>query len=285
MLPYSNNGMMDVQSTGFAMGNRLNMSSLLVEKRERALWLTLNRPEALNAIDPEIVEGVSAALAANSADRTLAAVVITANGRAFCAGADLKAARDRAMSDGDQASRIFVASVSALMSELEGFPAPIIAGVNGLALAGGLELVLSCDLVIAGHQAKFGDAHATYGLLPGAGGSVRLPRRIGSIRAKQMMFTAEFVSADQALDWGLINEVCSGDQLATRLEALVRKIAEKSPLGIRRMKRLVDDGLDSDFASALQHEQRISAEHSYSHDRKEGLAAFAEKRKPIFRGE
>jgi len=259
-------------------------NAVIAERRGQALHLVLNRPNALNALDQAMVETISRELNEAARDPALIGVVITGRGRAFCSGADLKSAQEKARTGAEEAARNFVARASALMREIELFPAPVIAAVNGLALAGGLELVLCCDLVVAASTARFGDAQAKYGLLPGAGGSARLPRRIGAVRAKQMMLTAEMISAEQALGWGLINETCEPNELPSKVEALLGKLADKSPLGLRRMKRLVDDGLDMSIEAALVRELEVSIEHSHSHDRKEGLAAFAEKRMPAFNG-
>lgn len=259
-------------------------NAVLAERRGRVLHLVLNRPDALNALDQSMVEFISGELDVAARDPALVGVVITGRGRAFCSGADLKSAQEKALTGAEEAARNFVARASALMREIELFPAPVIAAVNGLALAGGLELVLSCDLSVAASTARFGDAHAKYGLLPGAGGSARLPRRIGALRAKQMMFTAEMISAERALGWGLINETCEPHELDTKVEALLGRLADKSPLGLRRMKRLIDDGLEMSLDAAFKQELEVSIAHSHSHDRKEGLAAFAEKRNPAFNG-
>lgn len=266
------------------MGHTAKDPWVAVERRGRILHLAIHRPEAMNALTPAMMEVMSDALAASAVDGTLIAVVITGRGDVFCVGADLKAAQENVRAGADDRGREFVARASALMRQIECFPAPVVAAVNGLALAGGLELVLCCDLAVAVSTARFGDAHANYGLLPGAGGSARLPRRIGALRAKQMMFTAEMIDADQALAWGLINEICAPQDLETKTEALLGKLVAKSPLGLRRMKRLIDEGLEVDIEAALAKELDLHAEHSQSRDRKEGLAAFSEKRKPLFLG-
>ncbi|NBS92444.1 MAG: enoyl-CoA hydratase/isomerase family protein [Betaproteobacteria bacterium] len=250
--------------------------------------LTLARPKALNAINDVMVAAFNRVLDDAQADAGCTAIVITGEGRSFCSGADLKSARARAEGSGsegaDRATRAFVRSVTDLMLRIECFPCPVIAAVQGMALAGGLELVLCCDLVLAADSAKFGDAHANYGLLPGGGGSVRLPRKIGPTRAKQMMFTGELFSAATMRDWGMVNEVVSDIDLNVRVENLLERLANKSPIGLRQMKRLVDEGLKMSPNAALELEQTVFAEHSLTHDRREGLAAFAEKRQPRFTG-
>ena len=257
--------------------------SIIVEERGGAVWATLNRPEALNAITPEIVAGLNAALDRAEDDPDIVAVVIAGNGRAFCAGADLKYVREHCSGD-EAAMSKFLNSVLALMRRIESFPRPVIAAVQGLALAGGLEIVLCCDLVLAARSAKLGDAHGNFGLLPGGGGSVRLPRKIGPTRAKYLLYTGEFLPAEELAAWGLVNQVVDDRDLGNSVELLVAKLADKSSLVLRRMKALVDDGLEQPLDVALRQELIVSAVHAHSHDMREGLAAFEEKRKPRFLG-
>ena len=178
----------------------------------------------------------------------------------------------------------FLESVLVVMARLETCPRPVIAALNGLTLAGGLELVLCCDLVLAARSAKIGDAHANFGLLPGGGSSVRLPRKIGPTRAKYLLYTGEFLPAEDLVAAGLVNEVVDDAGLVPAVERLVAKLAGKSPLVLRRMKALVDDGLEQPKSTALKLELLASELHTHSHDMKEGLAAFEEKRKPSFLG-
>lgn len=257
-------------------------SSVLVEVRDGAVWITLNRPAALNAITPAIVAGIQAALDRAEQD-DIRAVVLTGSGRAFCAGADLKFVRATSGEDSANVSN-FLNSVLDMMTRLERFPRPVIAAVNGLAMAGGLELLLCCDLVIAARSARLGDAHANFGLLPGGGSSVRLPRKIGPTRAKYLLFTGESVPAEELVAAGLVNEAVEEADLTAATGRLVAKLAVKSPLVLRRMKALVDDGLEQPSAQALRLELLASEVHAQSADLKEGLAAFVEKRQPRFTG-
>ncbi len=258
-------------------------AQIISEIKHGAMWITMNRPRAMNSITPEILKGIGNALDQAAACGDLRAVVLTGTGRAFCAGADLKYVQGQA-NDGAASTNQFLNAVLATMNRLERFPVPVIAAVNGMALAGGLELVLCCDLVIAARSATLGDAHANYGLLPGGGGSVRLPRKIGPTRAKYLLYTGDFIPAADLLASGLVNAVVDDDELTSAVEALVAKLAAKSPLGLRRMKALVDDGLGQPMESALRLELLASEAHAYSEDMKEGLAAFNEKRRPIFVG-
>ncbi len=256
---------------------------VIPEVRDGALWLTLNRTAALNAITPELVDRLQAALADAEDDPAVSAVVLTGNGRAFCAGADLKYVRQTTSGDETAVAR-FLDSVLGVMNRLEKFPKPTIAAINGLALAGGLELVLCCDLVIAARSARLGDAHANFGLLPGGGSSVRLPRKIGPTRAKYLLFTGDFVPAEELVAAGLVNRVVDDADLLAAAGEIVARLRDKSPLVLRRMKALVDDGLEQPVETALRLELLASEVHAHSHDMKEGLAAFEEKRQPRFTG-
>lgn len=257
-------------------------TSTLAEVRDGAAWITLNRPAALNALTPDMVAGLDRALDRAEAD-DVKAVVLTGTGRAFCAGADLKFARRT--TGGDEAAMArFLESVLVVMNRLERFPRPVIAAVNGVAVAGGLELVLCCDLVVAARSARIGDAHINFGLLPGGGSSIRLPRKIGPTRAKHLLFTGEMLPADELVACGLVNEVVDDGALMRAVGRLVARLADKSPLVLRRVKALVDDGLDQPVQTALRLELLASEAHAHSHDMKEGLAAFEEKRKPNFIG-
>lgn len=259
--------------------------TIIVDDHDRHVAITLNRPEALNSISPAMIDDLNAALDGIEDRRRLCALSISGVGRAFCAGADLKAAKERmAGADAGTVNSEFLDGLRRLLLRIEAFPTPVIAAVNGLALAGGLELLLACDLVIAVESAKLGDAHANYGLVPGGGSSVRLPRKVGPTRAKQLIFTGNFLSARQMMEWGLVNDVVADDGLDTGVGELVATLAARSPLGLRRMKRMVDDSQEQSLDAALRYELSLNALHAVSDDRTEGLAAFAEKRKPAFTG-
>ncbi len=260
----------------------MSTSTVLTELRGGALWARLNRPESLNSINDDLLAGLEQAMAEASSSPEAHAFVITGCGRAFCAGADLgffegngehEAARER-----------FLADVGETFRRLERLAMPTIAAINGHAVAGGLELVLCCDLAIATEAAKLGDAHANYGLLPGGGATVRLPRRVGPTLAKQLMFTGALMPAVQLRHSGLLTDVVAPDRLTAAVDELVAAIALKSPLGLRRMKRLVADALEQPVEIGLNAELTACALHNHSSDISEGLAAFREKRPPRFTG-
>ena len=218
---------------------------------------------------------------AAEADPGIRVLVLTGSGRAFCAGADLGVV---AGSGGEDAFVRFLTDVGTTFRRLEQLPLPTIAAVNGFALAGGLEMLLCCDLVVAAQEAKIGDAHANYGLIPGGGGTVRLPRRVGPALAKQLMFTGAFLPAAELRHSGLLNDVVPAAELEDAVDALVAQMAGKSPLGLRRMKQLADDALLAPPDVGLRAELTASALHSRSADMAEGLAAFHDKRDPDFTG-
>jgi enoyl-CoA hydratase len=256
---------------------------ILVRSHEGGLWITLNRPQAMNALSPKLVSGINDALDAAEADEGIKAVVLTGTGKVFSAGGDLKFIQSKIGHD-QGALSAYLESVRAMMCRLEKFPRPVIALVNGLAFAGGLELVLCCDLVVAARSAKLGDAHAKFGLLPGGGATVRLPRKIGVTRAKYLLFTGESLPAEEFMASGLVNQVVDDDKLTDAGRDLVRKLESKSTLALRRVKSLVDEGLEQSQETALRAELQAGEVHAHSHDMQEGLTAFAEKRVPQFKG-
>jgi enoyl-CoA hydratase len=251
-----------------------------LERRGGALWAILDRPQVLNALDAAMVAGLSAALDQAELDPDVHALVVTGTGTAFCAGADLGFIKDAG-----PALEVFLRSVGEAFAKIELAQVPVIAAVNGIAVAGGLELILCCDLVYAAETAQLGDGHANYGLLPGGGGSIRLPRRIGKSRANELLFTGGLVAAETLVGPGLINKVVPAGQLVGEVGQVVEQIAAKSKLGLGRMKRLVSDGLEQPVSTGLRLELLAGAAHASSYDMREGLAAFAGKRSPRFRGE
>jgi len=259
-------------------------SRIIYETRERAAWITLNRPDDLNCMDDVLCEELCAAIAEAERDDAARAVVLTGAGRAFCAGADLKHVRGILGGGDPETIRRFMAFARDTFARVAACEKPLIAAVNGIAAAGGLELILACDLVIAAESAAIADAHANYGLLPGGGGSARLPRKIGPTRAKYLLFTGEFLPAATLRDWGLVNEVVPDAELTGAAAALAAKLAAKSPLVLRRMKTMVDDGLESTLDAALRLETTVWEGHATAADFAEGLAAFSEKRTPSYTG-
>lgn len=243
-------------------------------------WLTLNRPDKLNSMTRDMVESMTAALKSWRDDPAVRVVVVTGTGRAFCAGADLKQG-NAVLQPGEKDSLDIIVE---FFDTLRNFPKPVIAAVNGLALAGGMEVVLSCDIVLAAESARLGDAHSNYGVFPGGGGAALLPRKVPDNVARYLLFTGDSLSAAEMKIHGLVNEVLPDAELSARAQALADKLANKSPLVLARMKRVAANANDKTTADAIRHELLELRDHKRSYDIQEGLRAFAEKRQPEFRG-
>lgn len=255
-------------------------SDLYKRQSEAVLWLKLNRPQALNALTASLVDDLAYAIEKAQSDPEIRVIVLTAEGRAFCAGADLKDSAKR----GPEGGAAFVKAIGALTELIEACPKPVIAAINGIAVAGGLELVLACDIVLAAESAVIGDAHSNFALFPGAGASVRLPRKIGLNNAKLVMFSGESQPASEWKAMGLVNRVFPDAEFIESVTRLAEKLAVKSPLVLARMKQALNDALDQPVSVGLRYERALSNLHHLSADRIEGLAAFREKRPPRFEG-
>lgn len=257
---------------------------LSIERRGPAAWFTLNRAKELNSLSPHLLKVLDLGLTGMLADQSVRTIVFTGAGRVFCAGADLKFLETLPDQERNEATAAFLLNATTLMSKIAASPKPTIAAVNGTAVGGGLELLLACDIIIAARGASIGDGHANYGLLPGAGSSIRLPRRIGTGRAKQLLFTGELLPAERLAEFGLVNEVVEPTELHARADAIATAIAAKSPIGLARMKQIVEHAFDMSESVGLALEQALSNLHTTSFNRNEGLAAFRERRKPSFLG-
>ena len=256
---------------------------LIIDHRGAVSWLYLNRPQALNALSMGCMRELREALIELRDRAETRVIVFSGKGRGFCAGADLTGALpDRGAPPTDAPT--FGDLGTAMEEILNGLPKPVIAAVNGVAAGGGLELGMMCDFIVATASARLGDAHANFGALPGGGATVRLPRFVGIGLAKYLMFTGELLPAEEALRVGLVAKVYPDETFEADVQALAEKIASKSPIGLRRMKALLDDGLDMPTAQALKLEKGVSVQHMSSYDAAEGGKAFGEKRKPDFRG-
>ena len=253
--------------------------NVLTQRRGAVLEVTLNRPKA-NAIDMATSRRLGEIFTEFRDDPELRVAILTAQGeKFFCPGWDLKAAAEGEAADADYGVGGFGG-----LQELRGLNKPVIAAVNGLAMAGGLEMVMACDLVFAAESAQMGDAHSNFGVFPGAGGAAILPRRVGLNRAKYLLFSGENVSAREMMEWGLVNKVVADAQLRETVQAFADKLSDKSPAVLRRMKTVANRSLNVDEPAALAEEMLNLRAHMRSWDMREGLTAFVEKRKPQFRG-
>jgi enoyl-CoA hydratase len=250
-----------------------------VDVSEQIATLRIDRPEVKNALDLATVNEIRAALQSLAADASAGVLVITGGGEAaFVSGADINDIRARGRDDG------LAAINSSLFAEVERFPRPTIAAINGYALGGGCELALACDIRIASDTAKFGQPELSLGIIPGAGATQRLPRIIGMGRAKHLILTGEIIDAKQALEIGLVSAVTPPGQLQIRAREMAKKILRHGPLAARLAKIALNASARVDMDSGLLIETLAQAICYASEDKLEGTAAFLEKRKPKFTG-
>jgi len=262
----------------------LSAPAVLYALEDAVAWITLNRPEAMNAMSPALTAGLVEAVDAVERDDSVRAVVITGAGRAFSAGGDLKSFREAVSAAQFESFVERLRQSQAMFRRIEQLARPVIAAVNGYAVAGGLELILCCDLVIAAESAMIGDGHAKYGIIPGGGSTARLPRKVPVNVAKMLLLSGELWPARDLLAAGLVNQVVPDGELRTVVAALAAKIARNSPLGLKLIKRLVNDGRDQPVELAARAELGAFESYVRSDDFREGLSAFAEKRVPRFSG-
>jgi len=256
--------------------------NILLEQPEAGIYLlTLNRPKALNALNAGTLDEIAAALARVAADETARVLLITGAGeKAFVAGADIAEMQNATI----EQAREFSENGARVMHALEALPVPVIALVNGYALGGGCELALACDWILAADTAIFGQPEVNLGILPGFGGTQRLPRRIGPARALELLITARQVKADEAAAIGLANHVVPASQLGAKGLEMARAIASKAPTAVRLAKQAVQRGASLDLFAACALETDFFAQAFATQDRKEGMSAFLEKRPAKFTG-
>jgi enoyl-CoA hydratase len=255
--------------------------NLIYEKKATIAYLTINRPKALNALNELTLREIAVALEQASSDSDVSGLILTGGGeKAFVAGADIK---EVAALAGMQATT-FARYGQAIFDRIENLGKPVIAAVNGFALGGGCELALACTFRIAATTAKFGLPEVKLGVIPGFGGTQRLPRLVGKGRALQMMLTADPIDAQEAHRIGLVNEVVEPSQLIARAEELLRKIEANGPLAVRLCIEAVNRGLQVSQAEGLALESALFGVVSTSSDKAEGTGAFMEKRPPKFTG-
>jgi enoyl-CoA hydratase/carnithine racemase len=244
--------------------------------------LTLDRPESLNAASEALMQSLERQLRAVCGLPGLRVVILTGTGRAFCAGGDL-IEFEAALNAGGSRLVDTLRFNQDVIQMIEDLPVPVIAAVNGVAVAGGLELLLCCDIILAAEGAKIGDGHVKYGVVPAGGATVRLGERIGRSRAAQLFYTASLVDAEVLRDWGLVNEVVPADRLMSRASELARQICSRSPEANRHIKALTTRIAHSDTrARRIRAELEHFAEHIRGVDLAKGLAAFHAKRQPDF---
>jgi enoyl-CoA hydratase len=260
----------------------MDYKNILVTREERIGIVTFNRPQVLNALNHATMVELSAAIDELGGDEGVRCVVLTGAGpKAFVAGADINELR--AIASPSQASG-FAAWGQAVLFKIENLDKPVIAAINGYALGGGCELAMACDIRVAADSAKLGQPEINLGLIPGYGGTQRLPRLVGKGYAKWMILSGDAISAQEALRIGLVDQVLPAAELMQSVKELARKISGKAPLAVRFAKRCVNVGLETDLATACAFEASQFGLACGTEDRLEGTAAFLEKRLAQFKG-
>lgn len=259
----------------------MELENVIVEKENNIAVLSVNRPKALNALNYETLTDIKTAIKALEKDDEVSVVIITGSGeKAFVAGADIKEMKDMTPLE----ARRFMLYGQSVFNLIGNLPKPTIAAVNGFALGGGCELALSCDMIMASENAKFGLPEVTLGIHPGFGGTQRLPRLIGSAKAKELIFTGKIIDANEAEKIGLVNKVTSSDKLKDEAKDLAKMIMKNGMVAIRLVKSAINAGLDTTLEKGLAYEAETQGLAFSTEDKNEGLSAFLEKRKPNFKG-
>ncbi|HTQ49180.1 MAG TPA: enoyl-CoA hydratase-related protein [Candidatus Binatia bacterium] len=259
----------------------LTLENVLYAKKGAVAYITLNRPKALNALNGKTWKDLRAAFEEARDDAEVRGVVLTGAGeKAFIAGADIGELAHLSAVEGEESS----ANGQAVLNLIENLGKPVIAAINGFALGGGCETAMACTIRIASETAKFGQPEVKLGVLPGAGGTQRLPRLVGKGRALQLILTGDMIPAQEAWRIGLVNEVVPAANLISRAEAILKQIFDNAPVAIRHSLEAVNKGLETSQAEGLALEASFFGLCAGTEDKKEGTSAFLEKRAPRFQG-
>lgn len=254
--------------------------TLILEKEGGVRTVTLNRPERLNALNGQLILDLTSVIDELEADEGCVSVIVTGAGRGFCAGADIKEMAEPSA----RGRRPAVSTRFAFFNRLEEMGRPVIAAINGPCNGGGLELALCCDFRIASEAATIGLGEVKLGVIPAGGGTARLPRLIGPGRAKEFLYFGNIVRAQEAYQIGIVNKVVPPDELMPEAKRWAAELAERPPLSLRMLKNCVNMGMQMSLLDAIDYESKCSAILVNTEDRIEGMRAFVEKRKPVFKG-
>jgi len=262
----------------YKTGELMPYEMILTETRGRVGLITFNRPKAFNALNDQLMSDVGDALDAFDKDENIKAIVITGNEKAFAAGADIKEMVGKSALDMSQTDHV------AVYGRIRTIKKPVIAAVSGWALGGGCEVALSCDMIIASDTAKFGLPEVTLGVIPGAGGTQRLVRAVGKALAMEMILNDRKLSAQEALQHGLVNRVVPVSDYLNEALKLADEIASRAPLAARAAKKMINASYETFLSEGLAEEKQTFYKLFNTEDQKEGMNAFAEKRKPEWKG-
>ncbi len=259
----------------------MEYQNVKLSKEQGIATIRLNRPDAMNALGRELVTDLSSALTDVAGDESVKALVLRGAGRCFCAGADLKYFQDAFQSP--EALRNYLTEINEVIFQVEDLPIPVIAVVHGFALAGGLELMMACDMALVADDARIGDQHVNFGLIPGGGSTIRLPRLVGPQRAMELLTTGRWLNGPEAVEWGLALRSAPLEELDEELEKLVAPLREKSRPGLGWIKQVTHRGRDLAIRDGVAVEGMAFAQYvATSGHPAEGVQAFVEKRKPQF---
>ena len=259
---------------------------ILTAKRKGAFEITFNRPDKLNALNEPMAVEIMDAMASVENDRKILCVILQGSERAFCAGADLSGFSDKPKERYDNyRARYNLRKNRQLFPYVRGYTKPVISAVEGYALGGGFELAMFGDIIIAGEAAQFGLPEGRHSLIPGAGGTQNLPRIIGAALAKELIWTARRIGAEEALGYRIVNHVTPKGKALAKAREIVEQMMKIGPLSIMMTKQSINRGLDMTLAQGFQQESDLSYLLTWSDDRKEGLTAFAERRPAKFKGQ
>lgn len=274
--------LMPLPNRAHAMTDASDDPVLLAERRDRVLLLTLNRPHRLNAVSPELYGALDETLAQADVDDRVRALVLTGTGRGFCVGADLRAHGDAPLES--DARRRYVELAQTVNRRLQTLTKPVVAAVNGHAVGAGFELALSCDLIVVSREAKLRLPEAALGTFVGGGVTYTLIRRLGELRAREILLLCPFIPGEEAGRWGLANRVVDSEDVVPTALDMAHELARRAPVSIRLLKSLLHDavGIGPDLALAREADALLAC--METSDWAEGVAAFAEKREPRFTG-
>lgn len=255
------------------------MNHLIIEKQEKICILKINNPQAMNALNSAVLKELDAAVDQIKNDPDIAVVILTGEGRAFVAGADISEMAGMNAVEG----KAFGELGASVFRKIEMLDRPVIAAVNGFALGGGCELAMACDIRIASAKAKLGQPETGLGITPGFSGTQRLPRLVGPGKAKELIYTADIIDAAEALRIGLVNQVTEPETLMQTALAMAAKIAEKAPIAVKYSKEAINRGLETDMDTAIALEASLFGLCFSTRDQKTGMAAFLEKKEAEYK--